>query len=135
MTVIVIDASVLVLALVDDTTAGDLTRQRLRGEDLVAPGVVDLEVTSALRRLTRAKHALPRRAALAVQDLLDLPMRRAPHQPLLPRIWELRDNLTAYDAAYVALAEALAAPLLTADLRIANATGPRCQVELLDAQP
>ena len=72
-----------------------------------------------------------RRAALARTDLAALPMHRAAHLPLLPRCWELRDNLTTYDAAYVALAEALEATLLTGDRRLAHAAGPTCTIELL----
>jgi predicted nucleic acid-binding protein len=72
-----------------------------------------------------------RRAALALADLVELPMRRAAHRPLLPRCWELRDTVTVYGAAYVALAELLDAPLVTADARLANAPGPRCRFELL----
>lgn len=72
-----------------------------------------------------------RRAALALADLSALPLRRAPHRPLLPRCWELRDNLTIYDAAYVALAETLEVLLLTGDSRLAKATGPTCNIEIL----
>lgn len=72
-----------------------------------------------------------RRAELAIQDLLAMPLDRAAHQPLLARCWELRDNVTVYDAAYVALAEALGLPLVTADGRLARAPGPRCPIELL----
>ena len=72
-----------------------------------------------------------RRAALALADLGVLPLRRTPHRPLLPRCWELRDNLTIYDAAYVALAEALEVLLLTGDGRLAKATGPTCNIEVL----
>jgi predicted nucleic acid-binding protein len=72
-----------------------------------------------------------RRAALALADLTAMPLRRAPHRALLGRCWELRDNLTVYDAAYVALAEALDVTLLTGDGRLARATGPRCRIEEL----
>ena len=72
-----------------------------------------------------------RRAALALADLGELPLRRTPHRPLLPRCWELRDNLTIYDATYVALAEALEVLLLTGDGRLAKATGPTCNIEVL----
>ena len=133
---IVVDASVLVTALADDDDAGDRTRARLAvaagtGEQLVAPELVALEVLSALRRLVADGRVPPRRATLSVADLIDLPLLRAPHGPLLSRCWELRDNLTPYDAAYVALAEALTAPLLTGDERLANAPGVRCAIELL----
>lgn len=84
-----------------------------------------------LRRLTQAGHLDPRRANLALSDLLDLPMRRVSHRPLLERCWRLRDNLTMYDAAFVAVAEALELPLLTADARLAGAPGITCLVELV----
>lgn len=128
---IVVDAGVLLVALVDDGSHGDSVRARLRDERLVAPELIDLEVLSALRGLTRLGQVVPRRANLALEDLESIPMERAPHHRLLGRCWELRDNLTAYDAAYVALAEALDTTLLTGDRRLARATGPRCRVEIL----
>jgi predicted nucleic acid-binding protein len=129
--VIVIDASVIAEVLIADDDEGDQLRERLRGEQLVAPEVVDVEVMSTLRRAARAKRLDQRRSAQALSDLAKLPMQRVPHLPLLGRVWELRDNLSAYDACYVALAEALGAVLLTADGRIKRATGVRCQVTLL----
>lgn len=128
---LVVDASVLVTALVDDDADGDDGRARLRGEDLAAPELIDLEVMSALRRAVSSSTVPPRRAALAIDDLIAMPLLRAPHLRLLSRCWELRENLTPYDAAYVALAEALGAPLLTADARMASAPGIRCEVEIL----
>ena len=128
---IVVDASVLATALGDDGPDGDHARARLRGERLSAPELVDLEVTSVLRRQVHSGAADPRRAALALADLAVLPLRRAPHRPLLARCWELRDNLTVYDASYVALAEVLDVTLLTADGRLARAPGLRCHVEIL----
>lgn len=104
---------------------------RLAGERLAAPELVDLEVASVWRRTARAGGLGGRRAGQALADLAGLPLARAPHQPLMSRIWELRDNLTPYDAAYVALAEALEAHLLTADRRLAQAPGTRCEIELL----
>ena len=128
---IVVDASVLAPALADDGVDGDLVRQRLRGERLVAPELVDLEVVSTLRRAVRAGRLDKRRSGQALDDLTALPLRRVPHLPLLARVWELRDNLTAYDASYVALAEMLDCPLLTADGGIGKASGVRCVVEVL----
>ena len=128
---LVVDASVLAVALADDGLDGDAARARLRGETLTAPELVDLEVTSVLRRQNRAGLLDIRRAGMALADLGALPMHRAPHLPLLARCWELRDNLTSYDAAYVALAEALDATLLTGDRRLARAAGPTCTIELL----
>ncbi len=131
MTVLVIDASVLATALGDDGPDGDRVRARLRNEELVAPELIDLEVASVLRKQHAARTLDDRRAQLALADLADLPMERASHQPLLQRCWELRNNLTIYDAVYVALAEALGTPLLTADTRSANAPGVRCTIEVL----
>lgn len=128
---IVVDASVLAPALAHDGADGDLVRQRLRGERLVAPELVDLEVVSTLRRAARAGRLDKRRSGQALDDLAALPLRRIPHLGLLARVWELRDNLSAYDAAYVALAEMLDCPLLTADSGIGKASGVRCAVEVL----
>ncbi len=128
---LVVDASVLAPALADDGPDGDAARTRLRGEALVAPELIDLETTSVIRRRSQARHLDLRRAGLALTDLVELPLRRAPHRPLLPRCWELRQNLTVYDAAYAALAELLDVVLLTADRRLASAPGLRCEIELL----
>jgi predicted nucleic acid-binding protein len=123
--VLVIDASVLATALGDDGDDGANARARIRNEDLAAPEIIDLEVASVWRRTLTDE----RRAALALADLADLPLRRAPHLPLLARCWELRHNLTPYDASYVALAEALEVPLVTGDLHLARASGIRCEIE------
>lgn len=128
---IVVDASVLAPALADDGADGDRARLRLRGEQLVAPELIDLEVLSTLRRAVRAGRLDERRSGQVLDDLAALPLQRVPHLPLLARVWELRDNLTAYDAAYVALAESLRALLLTADGGIGKASGVRCEVEVL----
>jgi predicted nucleic acid-binding protein len=129
--VIVVDAGVLVTALADDGPDGDASRARLRGERLTAPEIVYLEVVSVLRRLQAGGHLDRRRAELALGDLMDLPLRREPHRPLLPRCWALRANFTSYDAAYVALAEVLGVTLVTTDKRLAGAPGLRCPVEIL----
>lgn len=131
MTVLVVDASVIVVALADDGTDGDAARARLRGERLAAPELIDLEVGSVLRRQVTAGQVDIRRATMAVQDLIAMPLQRARHVELLSRCWELRANLTCYDAAYVALAEALHTTLLTGDHRLAKAPGPTCRVETL----
>jgi len=129
--VIVIDASALVGMLgKEDEGARRLTR-RLIGEELVAPHLVDVEVLSGVRRALRIGLIRPERAAQALADLASLPLRRVGHTSLLRRAWELRDNLSAYDATYVALAEHLRAPLLTADVRLAGAPGVRCDVQLV----
>lgn len=92
---------------------------------------MDLEVASILRRHNRLGLVDDRRARLALVDLAALPLQRAPHLPLLSRCWELRENVTSYDAAYVALAEVLGSVLLTADRRLAGAPGLRCEIELI----
>jgi predicted nucleic acid-binding protein len=129
--VIVVDAGVVVTALADDGNDGDRTRERLRGERLIAPHLIDLEVTSAWRRLAAGGDLDDRRARLALDDLRSLRMQRVAHTPLLARCWTLRDTLTVYDAAYVALAEILDVTLLTADARLAGASSATCDVELL----
>jgi predicted nucleic acid-binding protein len=128
--VLVVDASVLATALADDGADGDTARGRLRGQDLAAPELIDLEVVSVLRRQLSVGKLDTRRARLALDDLLELPVQRVPHRALLRRCWELRDNLSVYDAAYVALAD-LDVPLVTADARLAKAPGVTCTVEVL----
>ena len=130
-TVIVVDASVLAPALVDDGPSGVRARGRLIGESLAAPELIDLERTSVVRGLTRVKKLTVRRARDALVDLAALPLERAAHRHLIQRCWELRENLTPYDAAYVALAETMGVPLLTADRRLAAAPGLSCAIELL----
>ena len=127
---IVVDASVLAPALADDGPDGDRVRQRLVGEALAAPALVDLEVASVLRRAALRGRLDDRRSRQALSDLSALPLRRAPHLPLLPHIWEFRENFTVYDAAYLALAEMLGTAMLTADARLVRAPGARCDVVL-----
>ena len=93
--------------------------------------LIDLEVTSVWRGLVRGGRVPAARVEAALDDLRDLPIQRVEHTSLLPRCWELRENLSAYDATYVALAEALDAPLVTADARLARAPGPRCTVTVV----
>lgn len=128
---IVVDASAVALAVSEGTAAGSRTRQRLRHEQLSAPELLDLEVLAALRRLVQRELISAARAAAAVRDLRALPVHRVRHGPLLARCWELRDTVTPYDAAYVATAEELGVPLLTADARLSRASGPRCAIELV----
>jgi predicted nucleic acid-binding protein len=128
---IVVDASVLVTALADDGPDGERTRSRLAGERLTAPHLIDMEVVSAWRRLAAAGHLEERRAAFARADLRGLPIARVSHAPLMERCWELRTNMKTYDAAYVALAELIDAPLLTADAKLAATPGPTCSIEVL----
>ena len=128
---IVVDASVVVLALGEDAADGTRMRARLLEEQLTAPEIIDVEVIAAWRRLVQRGQLADGRAAEAVRDLSLLPVQRAPHQPLLERCWELRDTVTVYDAAYVALAEAFDVPLITADGRLSRSSGLRCAVELI----
>ena len=128
---IVVDASVLSVALGDDDSDGATSRAALAGETLIAPELIDLEVLSVLRRQVMAGKMPVARAQLALSDLADLPMRRVPHRPLLQRCWELRQKVTGYDAAYIALAEMLGVALLTADARLSRAPGVRCRVDLV----
>ena len=127
---IVTDASFLVVALADDGDDGAEARARLRGEELAAPHLADLEVTSVLRRSVAAGSVTVQRAHQALQDLSDLDVERVAHTSLLPRVWELRGNYTAYDASYVALAELFQAPLLTCDAKMAGGSGARCAFEV-----
>lgn len=131
-TVIVVDAGIIATTLGDDGPDGDKCRRRLRGETLAAPELIDLEVTSVFRKLSAEGRMDERRARLALADLVDLPLERAPHAPLLKRCWELGADLTPYDAAYVALAEALEVTLLTSDGHLTRSPGPRCRVEVID---
>jgi predicted nucleic acid-binding protein len=130
--VIVIDASA-VLELLLQTPPGNLVEARVfsRGETLHAPHLIDLEVAQVLRRYATLGDMDPFRGQQALEDLADLPLTRYPHRLFLPRIWTLRDNLTAYDAAYTALSESLPAPLLTRDRRLATAPGHSAVVELI----
>jgi predicted nucleic acid-binding protein/GNAT superfamily N-acetyltransferase len=137
--VIVVDASVLAPALAYDTPEATRTRGQLGDqENLFAPEIVDLEVAAVWRGALRAGRLDDDRAQLAFTDLAALRLIRASHQPFMARVWELRHNLTPYDAAYVALAETLDATLLTADRKLTRAPSLRCEVELiegLDGEP
>jgi predicted nucleic acid-binding protein len=129
--VLVVDASVLAPVVADSGRDGERFRDRLRGETIVGPDLLRIEVTSVLRRHVDRGQLTPDQADAAVSDLLELPITVFPTAPLLRRVWQLRANLTAYDGCYVALAEAMNSPLLTADRRLANAPGLRCSVEAL----
>ena len=129
---IVVDASALLEALLR-TPSAKAVEDRLFAprQTLHAPHLLDVEVAQVIRRYAAGGEIDSERGRLALIDLADFPVRRYPHDVLLPRIWNLRNNLTAYDAAYVALAEALDAPLLTRDRRLAGAAGHRAQIELV----
>lgn len=122
----VVDASVVVAALVTTDADGVWAEGVLEGGPLWAPHLLPVEVLSQVRRSVAAGLLAPDQAAMAVADLADLPIGYVSAQPHLSRMWELRSNVTAYDAIYVALAEALDAPLVTLDQRLARASGPRC---------
>ncbi len=128
---IVVDASVLATALVDDGPLGHRVRTRLEDDALAAPHLIDLEVLSVWRTHVGRGLIDARRAEQAVADLASLDLERVPHLALLTRAWELRANVTAYDAVYVALAEHLRTRLVTGDARLARAPGIRCEVEVL----
>jgi predicted nucleic acid-binding protein len=130
---IVIDASALLEVLLS-TDVGERVSARVyrEGETLHAPHLLDLEIVHVLRRLCLIGELQPSRAAEALADLSDAQLVRHPHQPYVPRIWQLRHSLTAYDASYVALAEALDAPLITRDGRMASAHGHRAKIELVE---
>lgn len=129
---IVVDASAALEVLLR-TPAAPAVETRLFDprQTLHAPHLLDVEVAQVLRRYALADEIDAQRCRTALDDLGDLPVHRYPHDVLLPRIWALRANLTAYDAAYVALAEALDAPLLTRDRRLATAPGHAARVELV----
>jgi predicted nucleic acid-binding protein len=129
--VIVLDASAAVDWLLQ-TSAGLRVEKRIysRNESLHAPQLLDLEVTQVLRRLALQGVVSLHRADEAVRDLLDLRITRYPHLVLLPRIWQLRHNFSAYDAAYIVLAENLGAALVTRDARLASASGHAAAVEI-----
>lgn len=129
---IVLDASSAIDWLLR-TPAGAKVEYRIdsRSEAVHVPHLLDLEVTQVLRRFVQDGSLSPGRADEALQDLMDARFNRHPHWLLLPRIWELRHNLTAYDGAYIALAELLEAPLITRDRRLRSAAGHSAEVELL----
>ncbi|NEM05480.1 PIN domain-containing protein [Geodermatophilus normandii] len=124
---VVVDASAVVAALVDDGPDGAWAREGLRDEDLAAPPHLYVEVSNVLRRAVLAQRLGRDAAALAHRDLVQLPVTAFPFEPLGDRVWALHPTVTAYDAAYVALAEELDAPLWTLDRRLAGASGPRCR--------
>jgi predicted nucleic acid-binding protein len=130
--VIVLDASAVIEWLLQSPVGAQIDRRiSSRLESLHAPHLLDVEVAQVLRRYVRDKTITTPRGQEAIEDLRDLPLSRYPHDLLIPRIWDLRATLTAYDAAYVALAELLDAPLLTCDRKIASAPGHHARVEIM----
>jgi len=124
---LVVDASVVVAALVDGGSSGAWAEPHLAADALAAPHLMPAEVANILRRAVLAGDLSSDVASLAHRDLLDLRVELFPYEPLADRVWALRANITAYDAWYVALAEQLEAPLATLDHRLARSPGPQCQ--------
>ena len=132
---IVVDASILANALGDDGEDGHTARDELRAAgDLAAPDLIDVETVVVLRKRWLAQAISTERFDAAVTDLQRLDFERVPTRRLIRRAYELRANVTAYDATYVALAEALGCELLTADQRLANAAGPHCAIRVLSSR-
>jgi predicted nucleic acid-binding protein len=130
--VIVLDASLVIEVLLRTPLGVRHTDRVLGGEEsLHAPHLIDVEALQVLRRLTLAKELDAQKAAQALVTLIDLPLVRHDHTPLIGRIWDLRNSVTAHDATYIALAEALPAVLVTCDGKLARSHGHRARVELL----
>lgn len=130
---IVVDASVVISALAGADDEGLMAIRRIMQEQAMAPHLVDIEVAHALRSMNRRGDISAAEAQRGLRNLADLRIMRVDHRVLLGRCWELRHNLSAYDAAYVALAEYAGATLLTGDARLARASGIECEVELFDS--
>jgi len=128
---IVIDASA-VIELLLNSAAGSRVADRIFADDesLHVPHLIDLEVAQVLRRYVRSKEMAPDRALQALEDFADLPLQRYTHIDFLTRVWELRAALTAYDAVYVSLAEALDATLLTCDAKLGNSHGHAARIDV-----
>jgi predicted nucleic acid-binding protein len=131
--VLVVDTSAVLEALAARDPAPGLVERLAEDGDLHAPHLIDTEILHALRRLTIGTLIGDDRAADARRDFAELTLVRYPHQPLSDRVWQLRHNLTAYDATFVALAEALDAPLVTCDARLASAPAHTARIELFAA--
>jgi predicted nucleic acid-binding protein len=130
--VIIVDASAILEVLLITQAAQSIENRIFSTtETLHAPHLLDLEVAQVLRRYCASEQMTPERGHQALRDLADFPIIRYPHDLFLSRIWELRHNVTAYDAVYIALAESLSAPLLTRDARLASAPGHQASIELV----
>ena len=124
----VVDASVLIAALVDESSDGRWAQSTLAEGNLAAPELALVEATDVLRRMEQSEKISRVEATFAHTDLLLLDVELFPFAPFAERVWDLRGNVTSYDAWYVALAEALNCPLATLDLKLSRAYGPQCQV-------
>ena len=128
----VLDASVVVDALVGIGTAGDRARDRLREEPrLTAPQIMKAEAISALRSMVQRGDVAEFRARVAIDQMRRLAVVSYPIEPMVERIWELRSAISVYDAWYVALAERLSTTLVTTDRRLAGSSGPRCSIDVV----
>ena len=125
---VVLDASVLVAALTDAGPDGTWSESVIAAGSLAAPMLILVEAANVLRRLERANDITSLEAGSAYRDTLRLDLEFFPYEPFAARIWELRQNLSSYDAWYVALAEQLRCPLATLDARLSRASGPTCEI-------
>jgi len=129
---IVVDASVMLDLLLRTDAAAAIERRLFEPRELMAcPHLLDVEVAQVLRRHASARDLAEERGRQALEDLAAMPLARYPHEPLLQRVWQLRHNVTAYDAVYIALAEMLEIPLVTRDLRLAAASGHDASIEII----
>jgi predicted nucleic acid-binding protein len=132
---VVVDASFVVAVLTDGGDVGAWGERLVAEHALVAPHLLPVEAANMLRRAAQGGLLSEDVAALAHADLVDLPVQLLPYEPVAPRVWELRSNVAAYDAWYVALAEILELPLATLDRRVAHATGPTCAFLVPPTEP
>lgn len=129
---IVVDASAALEVLLKTPAAAAIEARLFQAaQTLHVPHLADVEIAQVLRRLASGNQMDPQACRTALEDWLFFPVRRYPHDVLLARVWELRQNVSAYDAVYIALAEALGAPLVTHDARLAKAPGHTAKIELV----
>ena len=127
---IVLDASAAIQAYFDSPSTGEIDRL-FEDNTLLAPQSLGVEVMQGFRRMVFAGESDERQASLAIRNIMELPIVKLPFEPFVERIWELRNNVSAHDAWYVAIAETFGVPLATTDRRLANATGPLCEFRVL----